>query len=320
MRRAVLLLSGILAIYVCATYTVDRQFSYITTHFGKRYLFTTDYDRHMAISDLTASTPFRYRVFSDQLLNQMSSRRASSYPSEAHAFRLAQNVLICSLGFGYLLSLELGGWSLAGLWLMSVSMVNALDRSDLNFYLYTNLIFVLAAALLSQKRMAIAMIALTALAAMNREEAVFIPVLFFANDPKQNWKQAAAGLVVFACFFAGLRFVIGPLGSNPAPPGLHLLATNLTRGDTWTAILKCANLSLLSLLLVWKWPPLLKRYLLWVALPWVALEFLFGMANNPRLFLGPIVLVLIPATCYGLQKGGGWLWTRVHRQRQAVAS
>lgn len=305
------------AVVIAAAFlTVAAQFAYIFDHYGRDYVVTQDRLRHVAKVKGVDIAPSRYRVLSDFALEGLL--RVSPYESKqeyevvAFLFRLAQNLAIFLLAQLYYRSLGLSrARSLAGLALLAYGLCTAFWQSDLSYYTYTALALLLAAGALVNRNEPETdwwLVPLTLVAALNREEAVFIPLMLFAAraGPPREWLgdrrlliQVALCLAAFVAVYVGVRLWRGPAayshGRYGVGPGLENLLFNLGNPRTWIGLAQMYAILPLALLAWPRWPEVLRRYLLVLVVPWFAAQLVFGAADETRLFLGPMALIFVPA-------------------------
>jgi hypothetical protein len=277
-----------------------------------------DYARHQEKINGTALAPYRYRVLSDAILELVMRAAPINSPNKyeivAFVFRIIQNLVIFLLAFKFYRSFNLTpSISILGLLILAYCMCFMFYAADLSFYIYTQLAFFLLAGILINRNFSInnwLIPILTIVATLNREEAVFIPVMFLISKLSANkWhlpeskKDLVIAFLPFALFlltFFGLRLLIGETTySNsrygPIYPGFHLLWLNVRNSRTWINLFQAYGLLPFAILFFKKWSNLLKSYLLFLVLPWFALQLLFGSTDETRLFLVPFALVFVPA-------------------------
>jgi hypothetical protein len=302
-----------------AVITVLSQFNYIAKNFDTEYIATVDLGRHQAKIDRTAEDPYRFRLLSDYalegLLRVVPGALKDKYAQVSFGFRLIQNFFLFWAAYAYFKTLKLSrNLCLVGLSLISFAMGYAFPASDLSFYTYTEIILFLITGILVNRGWIWPVLPLTILAALNREEAVFIPflllsapkfldglrVLGFKGVNHRYLLVFSLSLFVFFITYFGLRAWIGP-GKYAISrygeifPGIILLKLNLKNPKVWMGLLQMYNLTVLAVLFLKKWPRSLLVLLVCVLLPWFAAQFYFASADETRLFLLPLVLVLIPA-------------------------
>ena len=189
----------ILVSLAAAGVTVWAQFDYIATQYGQGYLSEEDFGRHQSKVQGTAAAPYRYRLLSDYALEgvlRLVPRDWAGGPDKAYkfvafGFRLAQNFAVFMLAFWYFRTLGLSiGKGLLGMCLLTYGLCFAFHQSDLSFYTYTSLAFFLLAGAIIGRRRDWLILPLTLVAALNREDGVFIPVMLLcARLGEGNWRS-----------------------------------------------------------------------------------------------------------------------------------
>jgi hypothetical protein len=316
------LLVAVGASSICAYVTVDAQFAYIEHHHGADYVTEVDRVRHERYLDGSQPAPYRYRLLSHyafQLaLDVAGVDTTAGYRSVARVFRLLQNFGIFLLAFVYLRGFGLRTpLALVGLALLSYGMCFAFYQADLSLYVYSELALFVLAAVLLQRKWDRAVILLAFVAAFDRESSVLIPCLLLAarvDWASLRWRTRApwlrqhrGTLAVFglslAAFLAvrlGLWLALGSAEYAPSRygavfPGVELLVENVQNPLTWSGLLQMFGPLPLLLFFVRRWPRFLKASLALLVGPWVLGQFVFGSADETRLFLVPFVLVFVPA-------------------------
>jgi len=298
--------------------TVLRQ----EDNLGFSYLRTEQLNRHQAVLDHTAPSPWRYRVLSDYILAPVIKLATSAHipqpiPIAFLTFRVLQNLAIFLMACAFYRNIGLSHrLSLVGITILAFCMMNALNNSDLCFNTYTDLFFYLLAAWMVLKNEYSFFLVLVALAALNRETSGLMCVLPLAPllaEPKRTWslrrKEAAMtalALALYGLIFVALRILIGPDQNRNDwqadwgyRVGIHQLIVNLTskRSVLWVT----ATFSALPLLMLlnWRGMPAVLRNFAWLLLPaWLTIHFLTACVNETRLFLVTIAVVIIPAALY----------------------
>lgn len=303
--------------------TVWSQFNYIYTHFGRDYVIQEDFGRHLAKLSGTAHAPYRYRILTDHILKytrQLVSfctpgGQQQEYELIAFGFRVAQNFIIFLLAFLYFRTLEISRSAcVTGIFLLSSSLCFAFFQSDLSFYTYTELAFFLLAGILINLHKDWWILPLTFVATLNREGSIFIPIMLFSARLSQverrqlfrlkffssQWAYPCAlSLSGFFVIYFVIRYVMGPAeyaGSRYGAvlPGIQLLKLNMLNSNTWIGLAEMYSLLPLSLIFISCWHKVLRSYFLFLALPWFISVFIFGSADETRLFLVPLLIVFIP--------------------------
>ena len=320
-----MVLCGVILSIFLSIITVEAQFNYIYTYFGPKYIIKEDYGRHLTRVSGNAAAPFRYRVLTDYVLGKVmklfptnnNQERALIYEKVAFVFRIGQNIIIFLLALIYFRSVKLSfQFSFIGMIICAYGMCFAFYQSDLSYYIYTQIAFILFAAILINFQKYNWLIPLTIIAALNREEAIFIPLMFLGSQMIHfNFKminkrtallQAGQLIFCFASYFIiyfGLRYVLGSAGYSNSRygmviPGLELFRLNLLNQNTWRGLSFMYSGLPFIILYFTKWPAILKSYMFCLVLPWFLLEFVFGSADETRLFLVPLFIVFVPATIF----------------------
>lgn len=301
---------------LAALVTVSAQFAFVFEHYGRDYVSTQDRLRHVAKVKGVDIAPSRYRILSDFAFE--GALRLSPFETEdeyevvAFAFRLAQNAVLFLLAMLYYRALGLShGRSLLGLALLTYGMCGAFWQSDLSYYTYTSVALLLGAGALIARGAPESdwwLVPITFVAALNREEAVFIPLMLLAARAgslrglladRRLLAQVGLCLAAFAAVYLGVRLWRGPAayshGRYGVGPGPENLLFNLTNPRTWIGLAQMYALLPLALLAWPCWPPVLQRYAVLVAAPWFGAQLVFGAADETRLFLGPLALIFVPA-------------------------
>jgi hypothetical protein len=226
------------------------------------------------------------------------------------AFRILQNLAIFSLAAVYYRKLGLGRSAvLLGLSAVAWGMTNARYDSDLSLNTYSDVIFYLAAALLILAGRLVWLAPLVVAAALNRETSGLVPMMLLASGigarrpgERISPRLVAWSLTLLACFaltYLGVRFMLGPRPEFPGFPGrqrgVEVLLENLGRKWTWSQLL--ATFGLLPVVAAGAyrcWPPVLRAFFWSVVPAWVVVHFLASVVAETRLFLVPLVLVIVP--------------------------
>lgn len=318
--RALIVVVCILA----SAITVASQFYYIYTTLGEDWLVTEDFGRHLSLIDGTTSAPYRYRILTDNILEcalrlvpfGTISEEPRKYVLVAVGFRLIQNFTIFLLAFWYFRTLDIPpSTSFVGILLLCYGMCFAFYMSDLSFYTYTEIAFFLLAGIFINLNKDWFILPLTVVATLNREGAVFIPIMLFSARLSQcdsrslfGFKslssrfvqQCALSLLGFSAVYFGIRYIMGPAGYGISRygdvyPGLLLLYLNIINPMTWIGLVQMYGLLPLTLIFVKHWPTTLRSYFFFLVLPWFIVVLTFGSADETRLFLVPLLIVFIPA-------------------------
>jgi hypothetical protein len=293
---------------------------------GVKFLEGEQLRRHQAVLDHSAPNPWKYRVLSEYVVEgALRFTRSLRVPrADALAFigvRMAQNCFVLWLAILYYRRLGIGRYHcLLGVIMCAFCLTHAIDNSDLSFNTYTDVLcYLIGAYLILARRYWLVMVVLI-MGALNRETISALPVLILAPHFRRiarNWKSieawktirtelnyVALGLVIVAATFVLLRIWLG-VEHTPwqakwgNQPGLKTLILNLT--TTHTLLTLVCTLSVLPIV---SWSRLggLPDFLQgswWLLIPsWFSIHLLSVYANETRIFLVPIFLVLIPCVVY----------------------
>jgi hypothetical protein len=307
------------ACLLASAVTVISQFYYIASANGDDYVQTTDYARHRDKVNGGAQAPYRYRILTDYalagVLHFAPGQMPGKYVTVSFIFRLVQNFLIFLAAYAFFRTLHFSkGHSLLGMGLLAYGMCFAFYAADVSYYTYSEVLFFLVAMILINRGQDWWILPLTILAALNREESIFIPVVLLLvrlseEQGRVSWgnlykaryvRVFLASVTAFFLVYFGLRIVLGPATYvtsryGPVYPGLRLVVLNFLNRQTWIGLLQMYNLTLLALFLIKKWPKSLQVLLVGMVIPWFGAQFLFASTDETRLFLVPLALVFIPA-------------------------
>lgn len=275
---------------------------------GGRYLGESQPERHREVMAGTASSPWRYRVFSEYLVEgslRLGRAAGVEEPGPVFAlFRLLQNLLIFWLAarlyrtWGFApdqraIGLVLAGWG----------MMHAFYNSDLCFSTYTDLIIYLLGTLSVIKGRIGWIVPLTAIAALNRETGVLLPALLIPGalrrEGRRSWMLFLAAAGVFFAIFFSLRLLLLPGGDFAQAwggPGWPRLLGNLSNPLFWRNFFLLANLlPLAGILAVRRWPRQLREFFIVLVPAWLFLHLYAAYAEESRIFLVPLFLGFVPA-------------------------
>lgn len=275
-------------------------------------------DRLEAAVEGEAGIPSQLRVLSDRsLLGFIRAAQVLGLPRPEGlvmvGVRVAQNVLLLGMALWLYQCLGLSSYlSLLGVSALAWSMTQTNLHADLSVSLYSEVIFYLAAGILVLRDRGGMLPVLTAAAALNRETALFLPLLpamagllHPAGSEARRYLRGISLLCVSAyCLVqAPLWFMAQGCSWDPhwshTMPGPPRLWFNLTHEQTWGRL--ASTLGAAPLLMLWGWkdlPKLLRGWAVLLVPAWFGLHFYFGAAMETRLFLTPLALVLIPGALF----------------------
>lgn len=290
---------------------------------GLTYLDTgTQFARHQAILDGVAGNPWQYRVLAAYLADiVMRGLGALGIPHHvAAAFilvRLAQDSVNAALAYVYYRRLGISaGLALLGISVLAWGTSYATYDSDLQFSTHFDITFYLIAAIALVSGRYLCVVAVTALAAFNRETSGLIPFMVLALALRTTRGPDRTGLLAaglsaasFGAVFVGLRLVFGNqplLIPYEHSPGWDLLRFNLGRPVTWIRVFSTLGIvPALALIGYRRWPrPLVT--MCWTLVPaWFLIHWVGAVAAESRLFLVPQAVVLIPGALFFAQERAG---------------
>lgn len=275
---------------------------------GHDFIEGTQSLRHRRVLLGTAPDPWQYRVLSEWLVHGaiaacrwLGAERPIVWGFLS--FRVLQNLAIFLVAARYYASLGIGFRGvLLGLGAIGCAMTNALYDADLSLNTYSDVLLYLLAGLAIARRRDAWIVPLALAAALNRETGAFIPVMALAAGWTDRRRPAlwcgAAGVLVFAAAYLGLRAYLGPrevFTAHGYAPGLAVAAQNLTRLNSWARLIATAGLFPLFAVLAYRsWPPVLRAFALAVLPAWALVHLPASVMAESRLFLAPLALVVIP--------------------------
>jgi MFS family permease len=335
---------GIGAIVLClAILLVGMQYETIRLHQGGDYVRAVSYLQHNQVIHAEMLAPRRYRVLSDYLLEffmkihpiqkvdntailssqDWQDRPIYIYPYEVitRDFRMIQNLILFGLAYAWFaIRTRSRNLAILGLALLGISVFSTLN-DDLALDVYSETIFFLTVGLLIEKKWDISIIPLTFIAALNREGAVFIPVLYMVSDlnwryplqemlkliPRKKFIIFTISMLLFAAVYMGLRLVLGDAryansGYGKVFPGFLLFYLNLTNPNVWQAIWHTFHVLLLSLFLVRYWDMRSRFEFVFFIIPWYLITFFMGSPMETRLLLVPIAFSGVLLFLLSIQK------------------
>lgn len=293
-----------IGLFCLAAFSTIVHFAYINSPITPGINLPTLLSRHTDIVQFNAIIPYRFRLLSDFILEGMV-RLFGSFEFSIYFFRLLQNIAIFLLGYKFYshwLSDKKG--QMVGLIFLTIGLCASYYYSDLSFYTYSELIFFLIAALLIQRGEYSAIIPLSILAALNRESSIFIPVLLFVsaivNRDRRAFIYSIVSLVVFISVYSLIVISIGLAYYSSSRygtvlPSFDLLFLNLQNYRAWIGLAVMYNVVPLALVRFSRVSQLHKLQVAFFAMPWFFAQYFFGSADEIRLFLVPLVIILIPA-------------------------
>lgn len=201
------------------------------------------------------------------------------------------------------------------LWL-TYSMGNAVRSSDLSFNTYMDVLLYLFAMLIWIKgKSSWWVIPIMLLGALNRETSLLIPFLFLLNPSNQriqmrlnNLMPIGVALTLFVALSVAIRMHYGYQSPTIyfVPAGFSMLKLNLLSGMSRYSYMEVlGTVSLLPAIIIFYWretPNLLKKLFIWMMPIWFGIHYWSVVAWESRLFLVPVVIVLLPAVLSLIEK------------------
>ncbi len=278
--------------------------------------------RHQEVLNDTARNPWNYRVLAEWLAEPVL--RATTALGVPHpvtvaflAVRAIQNLLIFAAAWCFYRACGLSEQrSLLGLVILSYSFTHVFWNSDLSMNTYFDVLFYLVAGWLIVTERYAWIIPLAIVAALNRETALFIPVMAAASLLFEDGRRragaarqaaiAATALCAFLVVFAALRLTLhksaGVLTDWGYVPGPAMFVFNITDLKAIVGVpLTMSILPLLALVRFRSLPRFLQAWYLLIVPSWIAIHYVIAVANETRLFLVPVAVVLIPAALWPME-------------------
>jgi len=241
------------------------------------------------------------------------------------AFRFTQNVILLILCFYYFSTFIRNKLLISmGIMISVLFMGNGVVDSDLTFNTYMDItLYILAGIVIVRKLSPYWIILLTIIGALNRETSLFIPVLYFFSafsfaswpSPKKllmsNWKPViltGVSVILFFLIFFSIRYYYGfqPVSSWRVSTGLPMLKLNLFSSVSIKTYME--SFGVMGFTLIWAiliYPRMSSHLKLFFAVLvplWITIHLFSGIAYQTRLFLVPVLLVLLPATLESIEQ------------------
>jgi hypothetical protein len=276
----------------------------------------TALDQHNLVLDGRAGTPWQYRVLSDYVVEALfrgltAVQKLTPYTYGLIGFVLfrgAQELCIFGLGFVYFRNLGLGRRiSMVGLTILCAAMLVGQIQTNWQLDSYTELVLYLLACILALARRFVWVVGVAALAAVNRETGVLIPLipLAFINmralRSSENlviYRAVGLGIVVFALVRLALQFALPAQDLSTRLVDEPIDRTlKLTDGYVYLAVILGA-LPFVGVLGLRVAHPFV-RYVFWLIVPaWMVTNSWGTMAFTPTPFLVPWVLAILPGALF----------------------
>ena len=306
---------GLIIISILLTgFTVFDQ---VFNRVGLKYIWDEQLRFQRWVIEGTSIDPWQYRIFAPYLIEGI--RRfvewigfASSYGRIFFGLRILQNLLIFITVGWYWTKVGISKYFVViAMMILAWGFTYSNYGSGLAFDTYFDLLLYILAALAIIRERYLWIIPLTALAAINRETGILIPILLLSSTVKLRPKIsidkrhvyiAIACLLIFSLLYAGIRIAYGPRPfDHMHEPGLNQFLANLKNPFTYYSSLATFLLFPILALLRWRsWPGILRRFF-WVLVPiWTVVHSFTSVLAEARLFLVPYAVVIIPAVFAGI--------------------
>lgn len=239
-------------------------------------------------------------------------------------FRFLQNVVLIALCF-YYFSLFIKNKMLVaiGVMLSVLFMGNGVVDSDLTFNTYMDItLYMIAGIVIVKDLNPFWIIPLTVIGSLNRETSLFIPALYFFS--KFEWKEwpsikktlegnlkiigiTGVSVLFFIVIFVAIRMHYGlqPVSTWRVSAGLPMLKLNLFSSVSIKTYMELFGimgfLPLWAILIFSKMSKHLKLFFIVLVPIWFGIHFVSAIAYQTRLFLVPVLLVLVPAILENLE-------------------
>jgi len=240
-------------------------------------------------------------------------------------FRFIQNValiILCFIYFSHFIKNKL--LVALGVMLSVLFMGNGVVDSDLTFNTYMDItLYILAGIVIIRKLNPFWIVVLTVVGSLNRETALFIPVLYFFSFFRwADWPSIKAliqtngkvigltgiSVVLFFAIFIAIRAYYGiqPVSTWRVSAGWPMLKLNMFSSvsiKTYMEIFGVMGfLPLWAILVFKKMNSHLKIFFLTLVPVWFGIHFFSAIAYQTRLFLVPVLLVLLPAILESIER------------------
>jgi hypothetical protein len=299
-------IEGLLFIY---NHTIDK-------------IYPVEEKLHFSIESTSGTNPE-----TDAFVKMMQTPGAVKYMLIFVLFRFVEHLFI------FYLSWRLWNYFVKSKWLiffginfLALALGNAVSAADLSFNTYMDIIFyLLAANIILYRRNPLWLIPITMLAAFNRETGMLIPALYFISQTdftgfsikrftsivfpkKETWILTGVLYILFISIFLGLRSHFGyqPQQVWKAPAGLPMLKLNLMSAVGVKAYLELiGTFAVIPFIILYRFrsfPYLLRKWFLFLVPVWFAVHYVSVVAYQTRLFMVPIILVLLPMMLWLVEK------------------
>lgn len=255
------------------------------------------------------------------MLNQLGEPGFIKYNLVYSVYRIVLNFFIYLLGFKFLSLFVKNRWLMVfGLVFMSLSMGNAVNDSDFTLHTYIdNILYLVAALIILQKKNPWLIVLLTFIGSLNRETSLLIPFLYLISVidwekwyadklsikrlPWPDMKTilvTASSLVVFIGVFIAIRWYYGYESQSQwkVPAGLPMLKLNLISFSAVKSYFEMIGafsvVPFICIYLIRRTSKILQTWFWGIVPLWFLVHFTLVVAYQSRLFLVPTFIIFLP--------------------------
>lgn len=306
---------GLITISILLTgFTVYDQ---VFHRVGLQFIWYEELRGQRWVIEGTSIDPWQYRIFAPYVIEGIRwfvewIGLTASYGRIFLGLRILQNLLIFIAVGWYWQKVGVSRYFVViAMMILAWGFTYSNYATGLAFDTYFDLLLYILAALAIIRERYLWIIPLTALAAINRETGILIPVLLLSSAvelrpkisiDKRRFYIAIAGLLIFSLLYVGIRIAYGPRPfDHMHEPGLDQFLANLRDPFTYYSSLATFLLFPILALFRWRsWPGILRRFS-WVLIPiWTLVHSFTSVLAEARLFLVPYAIVIIPAVFAGI--------------------
>ncbi len=306
---------GLITISILLTgFTVYDQ---VFHRVGLQFIWYEELRGQRWVIEGTSIDPWQYRIFAPYVIEGIRwfvewIGLTASYGRIFLGLRILQNLLIFIAVGWYWQKVGVSKYFVViAMMILAWRFTYSNYATGLAFDTYFDLLLYILAALAIIRERYLWIIPLSALAAINRETGILIPVLLLSSAvelrpkisiDKRRFYIAIAGLLIFSLLYVGIRIAYGPRPfDHMHEPGLNQFLANLKNPFTYYSSLATFLLFPILALLRWRsWPSILRSFF-WVLVPiWIVVHSFTSVLAEARLFLVPYAVVIIPAVFAGI--------------------
>jgi len=307
---------------VFCPYTIETMLWVYNATFDKIYPIEEKF--HFTIQNTSGTTDQ-----TSEFVTVMQTSGAMKYMIIFILFRFIEHMLIFYLAWKLWNSFVKSKWLVfLGINFLTLALGNAVAVADLSFNTYLDIIlYLLTANIIVFKKNPAYLVAVTLVAAFNRETGILIPALYFISQtdfttfkirafnlksigfpPAKTWILTTGLYLIFISIFIGLRIYFGykPQQVWKAEAGWPMLKLNLFSAVGAKATLEMiGTYAVIPLFILYKFkcfPYLLRKWFLFIVPVWFAIHYVSVVAYQTRLFMVPFVLVMMPMILSFIEK------------------